>query len=168
MTIPWYIHGNWKLESTQLTTLENDIVKADFKQKYDKSDFFTTYNKDLPSLKFLYNFYKDRVNEIAKSQFFLKYYLIGFDFWVQIYNKETEHPVHDHFGVNTVISFVHFLRPVKNNCFSFSDGEQFLIPQQEEGDLLVFPSYVPHQIKSPELDQNRVVVAGNIFINKHE
>ena len=27
MRIPWYIHGNWKLESTQLTNLESDILK---------------------------------------------------------------------------------------------------------------------------------------------
>ena len=166
MTIPWYIHGNWILESTQLTTLENNILKGETKQK---EDYLTTYyTEKLFYLDFLYNFYKERVDEIAKSQLLFKYYLINFSFWVQVYNKKAVHPVHDHFGASNVVSFVHFLRPIKNNCFSFTDGEQLVIPQQEEGDFLVFPSYVPHQINSHKTDKNRLVVAGNIYIKKYE
>ena len=33
MRIPWYIHGNWKLDSTQLTTLTNDLLEVGVKEK---------------------------------------------------------------------------------------------------------------------------------------
>ena len=66
MKIPWYIHGNWKLDSTQLTTLTNDLLEVGVREK--NINIVTTYfnkDKDVECLSFLKNFYEDRVNEIA-------------------------------------------------------------------------------------------------------
>ena len=169
MKIPWYIHGNWKLDPAQLQTLEKNILKVGVTQ--EKEQVITTYHnkdKDLQDLDFLHNFYKERVDEIAKDQFFFNTSLIYFDFWIQVYNKLSNHPIHDHFGCgdNVVISFVHFLRPV-DICFEFTDERQSLVPQQQEGDLIVFPSYVTHRVKQHDSNENRIVVAGNIKISKH-
>ena len=57
---------------------------------------------------------------------------------------------------------------MKNDIFRFTDGKRFEIPRQEEGDLLVFPSYVPHQAVPHNLDETRVIVAGNIRIKDHD
>ena len=169
MRIPWYIHGNWKLDPTQLQTLEKDILRVGVTQ--EKEQVITTYHakdKDLECLDFLYNFYKERVDEISKDQLFFHTSKIHFVFWIQVYNKLSYHPIHDHFdcGNDTVLSFVHFLKPVEN-CFEFTDERQSLVPQQQEGDLIVFPSYVTHRVKQHNANTNRIVVAGNIKIDQH-
>ena len=58
MKIPWYIHGNWTLDSTQLQTLEKDVLKLGVTQ--EKEQVITTYHakdKDLQHLDFLHSFY---------------------------------------------------------------------------------------------------------------
>lgn len=53
MKIPWYIHGNWKLDSAQLQTLEKNILKVGVTQ--EKEQVITTYHnkdKDLQHLDF--------------------------------------------------------------------------------------------------------------------
>lgn len=172
MKIPWYTHGNWKLDPTQLTTLTNDLLEIGVKDK-DFNIVTTYFNKDedMECLRFLKNFYENRVDEIAKDNFFYHNSTLRFDFWVQVYNKsDSFHPIHDHYGINknTVLSFCHFLKPVKNDIFRFSDKEQVEIPPQEEGDLLVFPSYVPHYAAPHNSDKTRVIVAGNISMVDHD
>ena len=168
MRIPWYIHGNWKLDPTQLQTLEKDILRVGVQGKGQVITTYGTKDKDLDCLDFLNNFYKERVDEIAKDQFFFNGSEIHYVFWIQVYSKLTHHPIHDHYGCgdDTVLSFVHFLKPVET-CFEFTDTRQSLVPQQLEGDLIVFPSYVSHRVKQHNSNENRIVVAGNIRIVKH-
>ena len=57
MRIPWYIHGNWKLDPTQLQTLEKDILRVGITQ--EKEQVITTYHakdKDLECLDFLHKY----------------------------------------------------------------------------------------------------------------
>ena len=46
MRIPWYIHGNWKLDPTQLQTLEKDILRVGVTQEKEQvtSTFLAKYN----------------------------------------------------------------------------------------------------------------------------
>ena len=166
MKVPWYIHGNWKLESTQLTDLENNILKVG---KYN-DNLCTTYSVDCEKLGFLNNFYRDRVDEIAKDQTFYYNSSYSYEFWVQIYNQNATHGTHTHFGLgkNNIISFVHFLKTTDTKCLQFTNTEEIEIPQQKEGDFIVFPSYVSHQVVNHTSNYNRIVVAGNIKILKHE
>mgnify|MGYP003306524114 FL=1 len=166
MKVPWYIHGNWKLEPTQLADLENNILKVG----YFSNNLCTTYDIDCEELGFLKNFYKDRVDEIAKDQAFYHNSSYVYEFWVQLYNKNATHCIHTHFGLgkNVVISFVHFLRTTNTQCLRFTNTEEIEIPQQEEGDFIVFPSYVSHQVVTHSSNYNRIVVAGNIKILEHE
>ena len=166
MKIPWYIHGNWKLDSSQLTNLENNLLEVGKLGTDDK--MLTTYTQDCKELSFLKSFYKDRVDEIAKDQTFYNNSLIGFEFWAQLYDKGAIHGVHTHFASDNVISFVHFLRTTNTNCFRFTNGEEVEIPQQQEGDFIVFPCYASHEVLTHSSDYNRIVVAGNIKILKHE
>ena len=166
MRIPWYIHGNWKLESTQLTNLESDILKVG---NYS-NNLCSTYNTDCKELAFLKNFYKERVDEIAKDQAFYHNSSYAYEFWLQLYNKNATHDVHTHFGLgkNNIISFVHFLKTTDTKCLQFTDTKEIEIPQQEEGDFIIFPSYVSHQVVSHTSNYNRIVVAGNIKLIQHE
>lgn len=166
MKIPWYIHGNWKLDSSQLTDLENNLFKVGKLGVEDR--MLTTYGQNCKELSFLKSFYKDRVDEIAKDQTFYNYSLISFEFWAQLYDKKSIHGIHTHFNSTTVLSFVHFLKTNNTKCFEFTDGIEVEIPQQQEGDFIVFPSYVRHHVVTHNSNFNRIVIAGNIQILEHE
>ena len=171
MRVPWYIHGNWKLDSAQLTDLENTIPKI---VSSDKDDLYTTYHlsyadKSPKELSFLNNFYAERVAEIAKDQTFYYNSSYRYEFWVQLYNSNATHSTHTHFELNknTIISFVHFLKTTDTECLQFINEDEIDVPQQSEGDLIVFPSYAAHRVVNHTNDYNRLVVAGNIQILEH-
>ena len=56
-------------------------------------------------------------------------------------------------------------KPTKENNFVFldNDGKEHGLPEQNEGDLIFFPSYIWHSAK-PLKSGRRFVVAGNIEI----
>ena len=165
LRIPFYTHGNWKLNETTLAELETQMVNEDY---YDsKANLYTSYEK-----KFDYpfgSFYEDRVDEIATEQAFKNISKITLSYWVQVYGKDARHGTHTHFllGGNIVMSWVHFLKVPETPCFRFTDGDNYLIHYQNEGDFLVFPSYVQHEVVPHQEDDNRIVVAGNIYIKEH-
>ena len=166
LNIPWYILGNWKLDVNQLNNLEQSLL---VKENCKAVGLYTTYDTDNKHLSFFKDFYQNIVNEIAKQQTFYNYSEIGYEFWVQMYTNTGKHPAHSHFGINSndIVSWVHFLKMPNVNCFRFTDGTNYLIPQQNEGDLIVFPSYCRHQVIQHNTDSNRIVVAGNIKLLKH-
>ena len=166
LNIPWYILGNWKLNTTQLDNLEQSLLVEENQKDYG---LYTTYNTDNKHLSFLKDFYQNIVDEIAKQQSFFKFSKIKYEFWVQLYKNTGQHKAHTHFGINlnSVISWVHFLKTPNKECFRFTDGTNYLIPQQTEGDLLVFPSYCRHEVIQHNNNTNRIVVAGNIKLLEH-
>ena len=165
LRIPFYTLGNWKLDETELKKLETFILDGDY---YDsQNNLHTTYEKS-----FVYNFdnfYENRSSEIATEQTFANVSKIETFYWVQVYGKDAVHSRHTHFitGKNAVISWVHFLRIPKKPCFRFTDGRSWVEPYQNKGDFLVFPSYVQHEVLPHYENDNRIVVAGNISIEKH-
>tara|TARA_Y100000401_G_C8225379_1_gene175435 strand:- start:40 stop:564 length:525 start_codon:yes stop_codon:yes gene_type:complete len=161
LRVPWYTHGNWKLDKQELKDLEKNLLI-----NKNKRGLYTTYAQNNKHLKFLKNFYQGIVDEICKEQTIYTKSKIKYEFWIQIYDKYSEHPIHDHFNMNqnTVISWVHFLKVTDTTVFRFTDGINTVIPPQEEGDLIVFPSYVSHQVANHNFDFNRIVVAGNISL----
>lgn len=166
LNIPCYILGNWKLDVNQLNNLKQNLL---IKENCKEVGLYTTYDADNKNLSFLKNFYQDIVNEIAKQQTFYNYSKIEYEFWVQMYSDTGQHSGHTHFGINknTIISWVHFLKVPNVDCFRFTDGTNYLTPQQNEGDLLVFPSYCRHQVIQHNTNTTRIVVAGNISLVQH-
>tara|TARA_Y100000401_G_scaffold37371_1_gene27996 strand:- start:184 stop:708 length:525 start_codon:yes stop_codon:yes gene_type:complete len=165
LRIPFYTLGNWKLAEPELKKLEAFILDGDY---YDaKNNLYTTYQKG-----FVYdfdNFYENRADEIATEQAFKNISKIVNFYWIQVYGKDAVHGKHTHFitGENAIISWVHFLKVPETPCFRFTDGDNYLVPYQNEGDFLVFPSYVQHEVVPHQEDDNRIVVAGNIYIKEH-
>ncbi len=165
--IPYYLHGNWKLNKDELQALEKNLL---VKENCKEVGLYTTYDTDNKHLGFLKGFYQNIVDEIAKQQTFYNFSDIKYQFWVQLYTNTGQHKAHTHFGINynNIVSWVHFLKMPDVNCFRFTDGTNHLIPQQEEGDLLVFPSYCRHQVIQHNSNINRIVVAGNISLLEHK
>ena len=90
-----------------------------------------------------------------------------FYYWSQLYNKGDNHCPHHHFGDGTIISWVHFVRsPFKAFRFTDKDLNYFIPPEQEEGDMIYFPSYLCHQAMPSCTDEQRFIVAGNIKITQ--
>ena len=166
LNIPWYVLGNWKLDVNQLNNLEQSLL---VKENCKEVGLYTTYDTDNQHLNFLKDFYQNIVDEIAKQQTFYNYSKIEYEFWVQMYSDTGQHSGHTHFGINknTIISWVHFLKVPNVDCFRFTDGTNHLTPQQNEGDLLVFPSYCRHQVIQHNTNTTRIVVAGNISLIQH-
>ena len=116
--------------------------------------------------------YQNIVENIVVQSGLRKSYSYDYECWGQLYTKGLHHPTHNHntfteAGEST-ISFVHFLRNSNEPNFRFvnRDTDQIHIPKQEEGDILIFPSYVFHKVIPNSSDKKRFVVAGNIAIGR--
>ena len=95
----------------------------------------------------------------------------SYDYWSQYYRKNIGHHCHHHArgDINAFgqLSWVHFLRPTKDKPFVFLDrtGNTYT-PKQDKGDLIIFPSYVWHEVLPNETNAKRFVVAGNLWITE--
>jgi hypothetical protein len=108
------------------------------------------------------------------------------DRWYNIYLKDEYQEYHHHVGFDkkrTDLSFVHFLNydanshgktifqdPLiiaRSSCIdsTFGGYTDIFIPEVEEGDMLVFPSYLIHCVKPTNIstpDYPRVTISGNV------
>ena len=91
---------------------------------------------------------------------------VKISFWTQVY-KGSGHGTHSHFRYNIPLSFVHFLRPSKKDCFHFVLGDRKEYPKQEAGDFIIFPSWAKHAIDPCPEDEYRATIAGNIIMNSY-
>ena len=85
-------------------------------------------------------------------------------FWAQLYQKGMLHAPHHH-GEDD-ISWVHFLNVPEEKLFRFTDtdGNVFVPKEQNNGDIICFPSWLWHEVLPNETDEERLVTAGNIKI----
>ena len=168
LQIPYYKHGNWKLDAERLDSIEQR-VKVDENYKPNERLYTTFYNGFEDNA--LQSFYGNLGNQIAKEQAFFSNSFYSCIYWFQVYNKDAIHPRHTDFevGENCILSFVHFLRVPSTPCFRFTDGRNHLVPpEQKEGDVIVYPSHVCHEVISHQEDDfNRIVAAGNINLISH-
>ena len=92
-----------------------------------------------------------------------------YHFWAQLYKNGQSHGSHNHFGPeddDATISVVHFIRNSNEKNFTFvnEDTNQIYKPKQEEGDIIIFPSYLYHKVTPNNSDLKRFVVALNIVL----
>lgn len=88
--------------------------------------------------------------------------------WAQVYDEKTGHGLHDHYNPCTLFSWVHFINPLDTECFHFLDSDDNkLYPPQKKDDLIIFPSWAPHEIDYSPV-KGRAVIAGNVFVEEIE
>lgn len=109
--------------------------------------------------------YVDHIYDLVETNFFPRS-KVKMNFWTQVY-KGTGHGKHDHFRYNIPLSFVHFIRPSRKECFHFILGDKKEYPKQEAGDFIIFPSWAKHAIDPCPEDEYRVSIAGNIILNSY-
>jgi len=103
--------------------------------------------------------------------------------WMNVYEKGHYQEPHHHIDGQSNLSWCYFHKlPENSGEFGFwnemyrsyaattpmitigSDIAEWQYPEVEEGDLLVFPSFLTHQVTYHKSDERRVTVSGNITV----
>ena len=124
--------------------------------------FTTFFMNDIhsrPEIIFL-DFYKEILGQVYSDLCFPGGNF-SFDYWCQVYDGE--HSVHEHHAPNIYLSFVHFVRPLGEYFYFCRPDGKKAYPKQDEGDIIVFPSWATHGIDA-SYGSNRVTIAGNIIV----
>ena len=164
----------WKtnnLVSKDLIDSISSDVKKDIRFFLKKENYYSTYfhfpTEERPERK-LSSLYNDIIRKGMKELGLLGRSDLEVFYWMQIYKKGGGgHGFHMHFTGQEIISWVHFLRPSSKKCFYFMDSNgEMTYPHQNEGDFIMFPSWMMHGVNPNTDDEDRCVVAGNILAYK--
>ena len=113
----------------------------------------TTYNYlnvlNFPLLKKL----KKQITDILD-----KHSLLLTDNWAQLYNKKNSHGVHTHGG--SVYSGIFYIQGSSPTIFYDRDYESYA-KKFIKNELLLFPSWIPHEVKPLEIDEQRLIISFN-------
>lgn len=161
--IYWY-HGNEKFPDTEVDQVIKELVRLG-DELIKREDAISSYYLKLHSRpdKIWLPKYQKIVDEITTSIGIESTTKYTWDYWSQLYHSKNKHHAHHHSSGKNTISFVHFIKPTDENPFVFldNDGNDQPLPEQREGDIVCFPSYIWHRVK-PLKSGQRYVVAGNI------
>jgi hypothetical protein len=118
----------------------------------------TTYNYlnvlNFPLLKKL----KKQITDILD-----KHSLLLTDNWAQLYNKKNSHGVHTHGG--SVYSGIFYIQGSSPTIFYDRDYESYA-KKFIKNELLLFPSWIPHEVKPLKIDEQRLIISFNTMKNK--
>lgn len=142
------IHEN---EINQIMILvKNNKIKSEQKTTYE---YLNVLN--FPILKNL----KDQVINILN-----KHKLLLTNNWAQLYNNSDKHGVHIH--PNSNYSGIIYLDPIKASSTTFYDKNfKPYYHKFNKGNLLLFPSHIPHEVEALKVDEKRLVISFNTMMN---
>lgn len=87
------------------------------------------------------------------------------DFWANIYRKNEYTIKHDHLFCS--FSIVYFLKATKDAApLIFSESKTKI--DSIEGRLVIFPSYLLHEVPSHTSEENRITLSGNIELINYD
>lgn len=156
--------ANQELDPSDITRLSNEMemcVDIETGEGTIKSSYFIEDIYKRPEI-FLLEFYSEVTKKMVDDISYGNSHT-GFNYWCQMYDGS--HEPHDHFDATTLISFVHFVRPVGKYFYFIGPGGEKLYPRQEDGDVIAFPSWAAHGIDA-SYGKERITIAGNINFNK--
>ncbi len=171
----WH-HKNIKFSNTETTKVINDIKKVGKELIIRDEKLISTFffkNHCRPD-KIWISKYDEIMADIVKEAGMFTSCQYMWLFWSQLYFQNAFHGVHNHVGheesishikgYKDFISWVHFIKTPKQKCFRFTDknGKYFYPEEQNDGDLIVFPSYIWHEVLPLQTNEERFVTAGNI------
>ena len=158
---------NFLLSATQIDSIRDRYKQEKYKIPMGKTGF--CWSSYFQQDEFLNNIYNDKILQFLKNipVSTSRGYLSNPNlvYWVQIYDEQAGggHPVHDHWTPDCMISFVHFVKVPKQNCFYFQAQER-IYPKQDQGDIIFFPSWASHGVDPVIECKDRIVLAGNVFV----
>ena len=152
-----FIHQNCFYQYNLKTNPEeiNQIIfllKNDKKLYEQKSTFNQLNVLNFPLLK---NLRSQIINILDKNNLILE------NNWAQLYNKENKHGIHIH--PLSIYSGIIYLNPDKLSPTIFYDRnfERTYVHEGIKNTLLLFPSYIPHEVKPLHNDEQRLIISFN-------
>lgn len=132
-----------------------------------------------PILKFLIDKIENCISHIPKCKGLTLRVRQCIDLWVNIYNKGDYQGAHRHVNLDNIkYTFVYFAKynPDTDAKLVFGNpdttklilisGEVKIIDEKfipmNEGEVIIFPSYLPHYVEKHESDTQRITVSGNL------
>ena len=85
--------------------------------------------------------------------------------WAQLYNCNSKHTIHNHYA--SVYSGIIYMDGLEPSPTVFYDS--LFIPYYhnfKKNTLLMFPSMIPHEVKSLKTDEQRLIISFNTMKNK--
>ena len=173
---PYWYQGNIKFSNDEIKFLKSEIDllgETKFaKNNMHISTFFIEQHQR-PEKKYV-EVYKEIVEDITKSVGIFHKVTYDVSFWTQLYDKGMTHNPHHHALINhdweSAISWVHFLDVPVQKCFRFTDtmGNTLIPNEQNNGDIICFPSWVWHEVLPNYSNMRRLVTSGNIKITHYD
>lgn len=124
--------------------------------------------------KYIVDLYSGKVQDFMNRVNLFNNGKYSWNCWWQMYDPtvvNSKHPRHDHYasGENVEFSFVHFLQTNGDKCFRFIGdyNEGYDYADEQDGDLIFFPSWAAHEVL-PAKSGVRAVISGNIMITEHD
>lgn len=163
----YWVHGNIKFPEQEITQVVSELKRLGSEltvRGYPASSYhFKLFSR--PD-KIWAERYTKILEDLTKNIGLYSTTQYAFEYWAQLYTNGIQHKRHHHHDVDgghPQISFVHFIKPDKEKSFKFitNDKEDWTPPEQNEGDLIYFPSWCWHRV-APVVAEERLVVAGNI------
>ena len=129
---------------------DNNIPDMNYTSFYNKNSSFN-------------NFIKNKLSSVFK-----KYNLTLQNSWVQKYELNGYHNLHTH-DIDKK-SFVWFIEGQENSSplvfydigYPIIDTQQSIIIKFVPGTLVIFPGFIPHEVR-PNKNDNRLIVSGNVI-----
>lgn len=170
-SIPYFVfkfknHSAIKDTLLDIITADSNGPNRDSKDKISKTDWYDSHNytkKEYFKLLLENNFAQD-INDNLKFIGIGDWQIINL--WYQVYKTNDTHDWHDH--AESHWSFVYYLKLPKDSkgtiCRDMNTQEK-IDPQQQEGDIFLFPSMIKH-CSPPNLDsEEKIIISGNINPN---
>jgi len=186
----FYYHGHVERHDELKRVLLSESTSAKLTQPKEwncsvKSSFETDTNKEDFSWDLFFECIKDNVLEMHNQlhgQVFSEVWLS--EAWINVYSKGDSQEVHTHVGgSDSTFGCAYFLQydKEKDAQFVFYDPNQekhlgnyskhypvenTWFPDVSEGDIIIFPAYLHHQVEPQRSDTKRITVAANLGIKK--
>lgn len=126
------------------------ILVSSSEKKEQKTTFKSLNVLNFPILKKL----KKQITSILDKK-----KLILTDNWAQLYNNEDSHGVHTH--PNSCYSGIIYIQGNSPTVFYNKDISFTYLEEFKNNKLLLFPSFVPHEVKPLKLNENRLIISFN-------
>lgn len=173
----------YKLESQEEIKSKylQDMIDAYEEDKYDIPEGWVTDKVSTSFNSENNQIIKDTPDEYGEifDKLFDREWKGNFQFWHSVYKNGESQEVHNH--LPAMWSGIHFLkfdkkehkppiffdpsRLAKSFNVVYHQGEDKFIPDVEEGDLIIFPSYLEHCVPAGYYDTHRITVAVNLKIS---
>ena len=121
-----------------------------FKNKEQSSTFF---NLNILNFPLLANIKKQILHILDKKKLYLA------NNWAQLYNKNNAHPIHTH--NNSILSGILYLSETGSPTIFYDRNFKSYVNTIEKNVLILFPSWIPHEVKPLTSNENRLIISFN-------